>query len=213
MDSHRNSPDYVKGLQSFIDMCKEHVDSRGLVRCACKKCKVGKFVTPEEVRGHMKAWGIHTDYRKWIYHGERLNSPVVVVDDGAPRNDMDDVIEDVRGERMEEDTDVNEENPGTSDDFEALLEEVQAELYPGCTKFSSLDFLAKLMHIKVKNKWTNGSFDDLLELLQSSHPEGNRIPPSHYVAKKTLKKIGLGYESIHVCKNDCFLFRYRNEKL
>ena len=45
---------------------------------------------------------------------------------------------------MEEDTDVNEGNPGTHDDFEALLEEVQSELYPGCTKFSSLDFFQRL---------------------------------------------------------------------
>ncbi|KAI3725457.1 hypothetical protein L1987_65245 [Smallanthus sonchifolius] len=117
------------------------------------------------------------------------------------------VIEDI----MEEETNLDEGNSGTEssgvcDNFEDLLKEVQSELYPGCTNFSSLDFLAKLMHIKVKNKWTNSSFDELLELLRSSNQEGNKILASHYLAKKTLKKIGLGYESIHVCKNDCALF-------
>ncbi|KAI3786099.1 hypothetical protein L1987_45226 [Smallanthus sonchifolius] len=208
---NRSSPEYKKGLNSFIEMCKEQVDDRGYVRCACAKCQNSVLISFTKMKFHMYSFGFCRTYTMWSYHGESSIHPVIVVDDVEPRNDMDDVIEDVMGERMEEDTNTNEGNSGTEsrgvrDDFEALLKEVQSELYPGCTKFSSLDFLAKLMHIKVKNKWTNSSFDELLELLQSSHPEGNKIPPSHYVAKKTLKKIGLGYESIHVCKNDCALF-------
>ncbi|KAI3817395.1 hypothetical protein L1987_11185 [Smallanthus sonchifolius] len=208
---NRSSPEYKKGLNSFIEMCKEQVDDRGYVRCACAKCQNSVLISFTKMKFHMYSFGFCRTYTMWSYHGESSIHPVIVVDDVEPRNDMDDVIEDVMGERMEEDTNTNEGNSGTEsrgvrDDFEALLKEVQSELYPGCTKFSSLDFLAKLMHIKVKNKWTNSSFDELLELLQSSHPEGNKIPPSHYVTKKTLKKIGLGYESIHVCKNDCALF-------
>nr|BAJ33519.1 CACTA transposable element [Dahlia pinnata] len=208
---NRRSPEYEQGLTSFIEMCKEHVDSRGYVRCACAKCQNTLLIPFIKMKYHMHAYGILRTYDIWTYHGESLIPAVVVVDDVAPTNDMAGVIEDVMYERMEEDINLDEGNLGTEssggcDDFEYLLKEVQSELYPGCTKFSSLDFLAKLMHIKVKNKWTNSSFDELLELLQSSHPEGNKIPPSHYVAKKTLKKIGLGYESIHVCKNDCALF-------
>ncbi|XP_023736641.1 uncharacterized protein LOC111884567 [Lactuca sativa] len=62
------------------------------------------------------------------------------------------------------------------------------------------------MHIKVNNKWTDSSFDQLLELLHSTFPQDNKVPRSYYLAKKKLKKIGLGYESIPVCKNDCSLF-------
>jgi hypothetical protein len=70
------------------------------------------------------------------------------------------------------------------------------------------------MHIKVINKWTDSSFDQLLELLKSTFPQGNRVHPgSHYEAKKILKKISLGYESIHVCKNDWFLFWKENKLL
>ncbi|XP_076945935.1 uncharacterized protein LOC143617181 [Bidens hawaiensis] len=131
---------------------------------------------------------------------------------------MADVIEDVMNERREEDTNVDDRDSGSDssdvrDDFEELLKEAQSELYPGCTKFSSLDFLAKLMHIKVKNKWTNSSLDELFELLQSSYLEGNKIPASHYDAKKTLKKIGMGYESIDVCKNDCAFFWAEHQSL
>ncbi|XP_052623770.1 uncharacterized protein LOC128129137 [Lactuca sativa] len=130
---------------------------------------------------------------------------------------MADVIDDVMGGVIENDTNCNEGNldtdgRGVDVGFQKLLEEVQFKLYHGCS-FSSLNFLAKLMHIKVINKWTDSSFDQLLELLQTAFPEGNRVPPSHYEAKKTLKKIGLGYEPIHVCKNDCFLFRKEHELL
>ena len=33
---------------------------------------------------------------------------------------------------------------------------------------------------------------------------------SHYKAKKLMTKMGLGYMSIHVCKNDCALFWKEN---
>ncbi|KAK1414527.1 hypothetical protein QVD17_30273 [Tagetes erecta] len=204
---NRSSEEYNNGLNSFLEMCKTRVDERGFVFCPCAKDQNSVMLSWVKVKFHLYAWGFDRSYSDWVYHGERSNPQVVVVDDVASGNDMVGVIEDL----MEEDINLNEGNLGTEnndvcDDFEDLLNEVRSELYPGCTKFSSLDFLAKLMHIKVKNKWTNSSFDELLELLRSSHPKGNKIPPSHYIAKKTLKKIGLGYESIHVCKNDCALF-------
>nr|GEZ33431.1 hypothetical protein [Tanacetum cinerariifolium] len=36
---------------------------------------------------------------------------------------------------------------------------------------------------------------------------GYKLPPSYYAIKKTFKTIELGYESIHACVNDCFLFQ------
>ncbi|KAJ0920707.1 putative Transposase-associated domain-containing protein [Helianthus annuus] len=210
---NRRSTEYLEGLNSFINRCKEHTDSRGYVRCACAKCENTLVIPFTTMKHHMNVWGICRDYKEWTYHGESLIPEVEVVDDVAPTNDTDmaAVIEDVMYERMEEDTDLNEGDLGTEsssvhDEFECLLKEAESELYPGCTKFSSLDFITKFMHIKVRHKLTNSCFDEILELLQASHPEGNKVPPSHYVAKKTLKKLGLGYESIHVCKNDCALF-------
>ena len=46
----------------------------------------------------------------------------------------------------------------------------------------------------------------LLQLLQEAFPKPNVIPNSHYEAKKMLKELGLTYEKIHACKNDCILF-------
>lgn len=56
------------------------------------------------------------------------------------------------------------------------------------------------MHVKVLNGWSNKSFNMLLELLGEAFPSLNAIPHSHYEAKKILKELGLGFESIHACK-------------
>ena len=84
-----------------------------------------------------------------------------------------------------------------------LFGEAHKVLYLGCTKFSTLTFLVKLMHIKVLNRWSNKSFDMLLELLLDAFPNGTSIPKSHYDMKKMLRDFGLGYDSIHACKYDC----------
>ena len=143
---------------------------------------------------------------------ESFIPPVVL-----PSNEMNDLIDDVMWESRENDTDLDEGTANTSgtgvdDDFAQLLEEMETQLYTGCI-FSSLEFLAKLMHIKVNNKWTDSSFDQLLELLQLAFPKGNKVPLSHYLAKKKLKSSGLGYESIHVCKNDCCRFWKEHDSL
>ena len=149
-------------------------------------------------------------YVKWTYHGEVDMPPVV--DDGAPVTDeMIDIINDVIGEQ-----DTNEEgvNEGISDgggnsaenQFDDLFQEVEAELYPGCTWLSSLNFLVKMMHMKVMNKWTNSSFDELLKFMKFTFPKENKIPASFYESKKKMRKLGLGYQSIHACKYDHCLF-------
>ncbi|XP_021979379.1 uncharacterized protein LOC110875489 [Helianthus annuus] len=169
-----------------------------------------------EMKYHLRINSFWKKYTKWTYHGEM--TLIAVVNDVAPQDGIGNVIEDIRGERMEEDTYLNQENSngdssGVVDDFEDMVKEVETELYPGCTKYSSIDFLAKLMNIKDMYHLPNEAVDRILSLLQDSMPEGNKIPLSYYVAKKTFKKIGLAYEMIDVCTNDCALFWKENESL
>ena len=70
--------------------------------------------------------------------------------------------------------------------FDELLQHVQQELYTCCIQSSSLNFLVKLMHIKVLNHWSNKSFDMLIQLLNEVLPDGKNIPTSYYEAKKIL---------------------------
>ncbi|XP_023736915.1 uncharacterized protein LOC111884847 [Lactuca sativa] len=192
-----------------------HLDCKGETRCPCENCDNRYFMNLKAMRRHVRIYGFTQPYKTRIYHGEPLIPPVVDV--VSPSNEMVDVFDDVIWESRENDTNLDEgtSNTGGSgvyDDFEELLESVETKLYPGCT-FSFLDFLEKPMHMKVSNKWTDSSSDQLLELLHSAFPPDNKVPRSYYLAKKKLKKLGLGYESIHVCKNDCFLFWKEHKSL
>ena len=68
--------------------------------------------------------------------------------------------------------------------FQELLNKARSELYPGCSKFSSLNFLVKRMHVRVLNGWSNKSFDTLLELVKAAFMMcSTTIPSSFYEAK------------------------------
>jgi len=66
-----------------------------------------------------------------------------------------------------------------------------------------------LVNLKARFGWSDKSFIELLALLKNMLPNNNILPKSHYEAKKILCPVGLEYEKIHACRNDCIL--YKNE--
>ena len=46
----------------------------------------------------------------------------------------------------------------------------------------------------------------LLQVLMDMLPTDDKLPKEHYKAKKIVRDLGLGYEKIHACPNDCMLF-------
>nr|GEU41391.1 hypothetical protein [Tanacetum cinerariifolium] len=103
----------------------------------------------------------------------------------------------------------NDPTQAKRNEFEELYASANEELYPGCDYVTRLDFMVKFTYFKVKGKLTDFIFNEKLEFFQNLFPtaKGYKLPPSYYAIKKTFKTIGLGYESIHACVNDCFLFR------
>ncbi|GKD10576.1 uncharacterized protein Tco_1190261, partial [Tanacetum coccineum] len=98
--------------------------------------------------------------------------------------------------------------PDRVNEFEKLFGRATDKLFPDCDWMTSLDFMAKMSHAKVLGKTTDSGFNLILEVLQQAFPpsKGFKLPLSYYEMKKTFKTIGLGYESIHACINDCCLF-------
>ena len=60
--------------------------------------------------------------------------------------------------------------------------------------------------LKCLHGWSNESFTSLLELLKEAMPELN-ILTSYNKTKSMVKNLGLDYEKIDACPNDCMLFR------
>ncbi|XP_071705362.1 uncharacterized protein [Rutidosis leptorrhynchoides] len=181
---HTFNPDFIKGLNAFIERRNNNLDSQA----------------------HITRYGFEPSYTIWRHHGELPQPPEVRNTTDPLRNFLHDIqLEEVPNFEDEGPNDDESMNDMTASALDDLIESTQTELYPG-SKLSSLEVLAKLTHIKVLNKWTNTSFDQLLELLIQSHPPNNTIPKSFYETKKWMRKIGLRYQAIHACKNDCCLF-------
>ncbi|XP_076918686.1 uncharacterized protein LOC143579188 [Bidens hawaiensis] len=223
LDNH-SSPDFINGLKRFINNAKNHVDSKGKARSPCKDCVNIKRQDLKTIYDHVHSRGFLRAYRIWHYHGEKFPNHDEVAGIFAPRksprtlptttnHEMFDLIDDVMAEQY---TNINEDEAGgigLDKEFDQFFEELNTPLYPECSGMSSLYFLAKMMHIKVINKWTDSSFDQVLEFLREAFPKVKNIPASHYEAKRKLRKIGLGYVSIHACVNYCFLFWKDGENL
>ena len=196
---NRGCREYWDGLQAFLRMAADYKDSDGRIKCPCVRCNNSRFESLAVVEAHVFDRGFHQAFDKWIFHGEVEE---VVAKQVIEEDEMIHVVEDFLLPTTEE----VEADPSGSKDYDDLFEEIQTELYPGCDWMSSLNFLAKMLHLKVRGKIPIEIFDEILKLLRIAFPKGNKIPSSHYEAKKRLKKLGLGYESIHVCQYDCCLF-------
>ncbi|KAL3370740.1 hypothetical protein AABB24_007665, partial [Solanum stoloniferum] len=208
---------YVEGVQSFMQLVRSHFDRNSKVRCPCQDCLNVFFQTQEIVYDHLLIKGIMGSYMQWIYHGEQSQMRYDNEDENEEHDNDDEIqtmLEEVSGRsfaNFSDETKTDNNVCGNMSEMEAkffdkLLEEAERELYPGCKKFSKLLFLVKLLHLKVYNQWSNKSFDMLLELLKDAFPIGETLPKSYYDAKNMLQGLGLGYISIHACKNDCMLY-------
>ncbi|CAL9003892.1 unnamed protein product, partial [Prunus brigantina] len=79
-------------------------------------------------------------------------------------------------------------------EFANVVGDGDQPVYPGCRKYTN-----------------DVCFTELLILQGNLLPEGNTIPTSMYEAKKTLCALGLSYEKMHACPNDCILYRKEYE--
>ncbi|MCI35799.1 hypothetical protein A2U01_0057020, partial [Trifolium medium] len=122
-------------------------------------------------------------------------------------HDMDGLINDVFAMRHREEPLCveGERNPevGENVKFYQLVKENEEVLYPNCKKYSKLSFTVHLYHLKCLHGWSDKSFSMLVDLLRDALPEGNVLPKSYYETKKMISGLGLGYEKIHACPNDC----------
>ena len=82
-------------------------------------------------------------------------------------------------------------------------------LYLGCTIFTRLSAVLALVNLKARFGWSDKSFSELLLLLNNMLPNDKKLPKTHYEAKKILCLVGMKYQKIHACRNDCIL--YKNE--
>jgi Ca2+-binding EF-hand superfamily protein len=103
-----------------------------------------------------------------------------------------------------------EVNEGTSGGdalkYHEFLKTAEKTLHPS-TKHSKLSATVHMYNLKCVGSISNKIFSDILELInQLLPPSDETLPVNTYEAKKFLNSMGLGYEKIPACRNDCTLF-------
>jgi hypothetical protein len=65
-----------------------------------------------------------------------------------------------------------------------MIEDSNKPFYDGCVvRYMRLFMMVKLFQLKASDRWSNGSFKDLLTLLKDMLPQSNSIPETVYEAK------------------------------
>ncbi|RYR58479.1 hypothetical protein Ahy_A05g024270 isoform H [Arachis hypogaea] len=222
----RNSIEYERGVRRFIDFAFENSLAEATV-CPCLKCGFRKKVTKGEMYDHLICTQFPKEYTLWFYHGEtEVGDPSSNVSNSDASNAFDDFnqdsIHDMLGDAfgtdmhwanevsLESDEDIDGVErvmPDVADaaEFEELASHAELPLYEGCTRYSRLSFLVKMYHIKCICGMTDKAMSMIFELLHDAF-EHAEIPSSFYEAKKTILKLGMNYEKIHACPNNCMLY-------
>ncbi|KAI5328207.1 hypothetical protein L3X38_027604 [Prunus dulcis] len=209
MHSDRRSKAYEFGVEAFLNFAVENLLTTTHIHCPCVKCVNLKLFGVGIIRDHVYFNGIDQSYKNWTFHGEPWEATTnasrnVEEDDGHGRYSF--VSEEI-------DMDDNDFGDFGSNPYEFanVIGDGDQPVYPGCRKYTKLSALVKLYNLKAKHGMSDVCFTELLILQGDLLPEGNTIPTSMYEAKKTLCALGLSYEKMHACPNDCILYRKKYE--
>ncbi|XP_028087366.1 uncharacterized protein LOC114288079 [Camellia sinensis] len=209
----RISRAYNDGVISFLRFGMAVIDQDGKILCPCRKCANVVHQNFQIVQIHLLQHGIIPTYTIWHVHGEPRESNEayhhdIPVEGNEVLGGIDALVEDrIRGESTNT---TQEEEVRT---FDKLLNDTKCEVYPGCTNYTLLKFVIEILNMKVTNHWSNKSVDMILEFLTKLLPNDKLVPKSTYEAKKILRELGLLYELIDACVNDCVLFWKGNATL
>ncbi|KAK1609101.1 hypothetical protein QYE76_032774 [Lolium multiflorum] len=97
------------------------------------------------------------------------------------------------------------QGPGKDTIFAELIEEAKRAASDGGT-MSRFSLTVKLLQAKSYYRISNVAFNAILLILALQYPTSS-IPKSYEEALSIIGRLGLGYDSIHVCPNNCVLFR------
>ncbi|XP_027361374.1 uncharacterized protein LOC113869309 [Abrus precatorius] len=195
MVADRLSEEYEDGVEEFIRFAIKNATDVNLIP-----------LNAEELEEHLICNEIDEKYACWTKHGE--------IQGGSTSTNMESSVNYSETFRTNK-SDHAEQIPNAVEEdlrdcpkmFDRLKDDAKTPLYNGCTKFTILSSVLKLYNLKASNGWTDKSFTELLSLLHEMLLKDNVLPKRTYEAKQVLASIGLTHEKIHVCSNDCILFR------
>ncbi|KAM3320520.1 hypothetical protein P3S67_007720 [Capsicum chacoense] len=225
----RSANEYENGVKDFLNKAFERASLGNKILYPCRLCFNLYWHYQDMVEDHLFGHGFSPNYTQWVFHEEGISltnipHPSHKGHEGVSQGLSDDKHDDINKLlhytfRNVEDDQSNKGHGGVrlglSEDvkrFFKLLEEGKQDLYPGCKNFSKMSFTIQSYLFKCFHGMSNVSFSDLLDMMKEVFPF-TLIPEPFCKAKKLIRDLGLNYEKIHACPNDCMLFRNDNSNL
>jgi hypothetical protein len=152
----------------------------------------------------LSVW-ILPEYEVWEHHGEVVLNPNVEEEennDWAGDDAMHEMLDSLRPV-----LNLSSEDPATPEvsKFFKLLKDYEESLHEHID-VSILAFVTRPMAIKSKCFFSNNCYNEISKLLGDVLPKPNKLPKDMYHSKTIIKGLGMDYEKINVCKNNCMLF-------
>jgi hypothetical protein len=206
INSKRFSKEYVVGVKKFMTFVSQKFNDNEEILCPCRQCLNRVRKHQGQVQDDLYINGMASTYTRWIHHGEPLE--VILYENEGHTDEQTSINEDLGMNVDEDDHDdgiydmvhelytAEDEGKRKKSMFAIILEEMKQQLHPGgqSTRFS---FVVKLLHIKSFYRISNVAFTAMLKLLSSEFPNCS-IPATYEEAKRLIRALGLGYDSIHV---------------
>ncbi|KAH1032847.1 hypothetical protein J1N35_045021, partial [Gossypium stocksii] len=229
MKFSRVSNGYRNGVQTFLNFVFQNVSQENMIFCPCKKYGNINWHYCEVVYEHLIVDGFIRGIKNGFFmENVHVVEPLQRLIQSVREDDMEDMLRDAFNMRshglqsfspdLVASNDCNfSENAFTktrrsicdeqANDEAAksytLFNEMNEELYEG-SKFSKM-LCILLFHLKCLGGWTGNSLTMLLEFLRYMF-HFTKISHSCKDMKKLIKNLGIGYNKIHSCPNDCMLY-------
>ncbi|KAJ7975669.1 Transposon protein, putative, CACTA, En/Spm sub-class [Quillaja saponaria] len=193
-----------------------HVSIGWTYECICKN---KKWKLRDEVAIDLYKKGFVKTYKWWTLHGEAEawlgeSSNNRDVDVGNSSNPYVDMVLDAAGPdfNWDDESRIREEPNCDAQNFYDLLKNADEPLWEGCDWHSRLSAVTQLLNCKSEFNMSESLYDRLISIIKGMLPKDEKLPENFYRSKQMVKKLGLGYEKIHVCPNDCMLYYGEEDK-
>ncbi|XP_021755281.1 uncharacterized protein LOC110720552 [Chenopodium quinoa] len=208
LDGRNIRPEFVKGVDEFVQFCKDHPESSKVdeVRCPCVKCHNLQQHDYETVKVHLYRKGFMEDYHECLCQNEGF--PIIPPPQPNPYRDM---IMDALGNDPPnmgggEESHFEEEEPNPqAKKFLNLLEESERPLYEG-SSMSVLEIASRITSLKCEYNLPHRCVDGFASLMNEAIPDNNNMGETFYEVKKVVNRLELPHEKIHACPKGCMLF-------
>ncbi|XP_068338900.1 uncharacterized protein [Pyrus communis] len=220
--------DYRTGLAKFISNSLQVSSLDGNIKCPCAKCLNRFWLSKNEVEAHLIVEGMDRSYLEgsWVWHGETFGDPIAssqAAQQSAtvtnPYCELGPLLEDIfsrpsvmGGMPINNHSGQETVIPAYARKFEAMVQDGNAELYPGCG-MKKMDFLIRVFQNKCLYGCSESAVQANLQLLKHILPNGHSLPNNVMSTKGLLKNFMLPHQKIHACENDCMLYWKHNSGL